>query len=767
MINFYGGQKGENYVVSKIFPNRNALIEDLKLDENSEVSLYEIIMISYGEYSSDTGSDYYNNLKADNKHLKLEEGEILFDKDDLNNFNSALFQKVPNGNWQKTDVFIEENVQFDENGDLKNPNDIIQIGLYKYQFLTSSMGATPRLQLFTGEAKEAWEEPEVIEREDFSVAIPRFDLLMPKAPTIIGSNGEKDENGKIINQGIFINPNAKDVNTDINPYQVIKFDIIEKDEDILQIGNNSEISYQNTEKKIFGVNYEANKENSPFQEIQDIRGPEGPPGRPPVLKDGKWYNWTLNNDNELVLSDTGMDASFNIKSTFSSNAFTKEQIINNATTPVGEYKDLLQKSNDIVIGVLTASDDPTKTYTVMYYLKEDTTIGSALFVKSSSDAYLEQGINTYAIEQRVLEQANTTNNIAGAKGYYYIEINVTTKQIRVSETRTNPPKIIKTENKLTPNTSFTTPEGWIAGDGISLINDSKYDYLSHDNTAVISQIENDIITYTGELGFTTIAEVGTPKIDDYTIYVPSKPDKGQVLIREGSIAFGDRTKSNGLYSLAEGRETEARGNYAHAEGRQTIANYASHSEGYGSKAYGQVSHAEGQKTEARASFSHTEGDHTIAGSTTQHVQGRCNIIDTENKYAHIVGNGSSPTNRRNIHTVDWNGNAWFAGNIISKKYDNITLNADQWSFNDNTNAWIYTIKIQDIDITLTNYSDFDIIIDLDYSKIPNINKQQIYLYHKEYSKLGRGYSVIDNENAQIIVFDVKPEINLPILIKVV
>jgi hypothetical protein len=58
MVNFYGGQKGENYVISKTFPNKIALLDDLRLEENSDIGLYEIVMISYGEYSNYENSDY-------------------------------------------------------------------------------------------------------------------------------------------------------------------------------------------------------------------------------------------------------------------------------------------------------------------------------------------------------------------------------------------------------------------------------------------------------------------------------------------------------------------------------------------------------------------------------------------------------------------------------------------------------------------------------------------------------------------------------------
>lgn len=33
-------------------------------------------------------------------------------------------------------------------------------------------------------------------------------------------------------------------------------------------------------------------------------------------------------------------------------------------------------------------------------------------------------------------------------------------------------------------------------------------------------------------------------------------------------------------------------------------------------------------------------------------------------YAHVVGNGTSTSNRSNAHTLDWSGNAWYAGKIL-------------------------------------------------------------------------------------------------------
>ena len=61
--------------------------------------------------------------------------------------------------------------------------------------------------------------------------------------------------------------------------------------------------------------------------------------------------------------------------------------------------------------------------------------------------------------------------------------------------------------------------------------------------------------------------------------------------------------------------------------------------------------------------SHAEGYGTQAKSNYQHVQGKLNVPDTANRYAHIVGNGTSEVNTSNAHTLDWDGNGWYAGNL--------------------------------------------------------------------------------------------------------
>lgn len=138
---------------------------------------------------------------------------------------------------------------------------------------------------------------------------------------------------------------------------------------------------------------------------------------------------------------------------------------------------------------------------------------------------------------------------------------------------------------------------------------------------------------------------------------------------EYSHAEGNVTTASSYSSHAEGSCTTASGSVSHAEGSNTTASAdCSHAEGLSTVASGDYSHAEGSTTIASGKYSHTEGCYTTAVNESQHVQGEFNIVDTtgtastRGKYAHIVGNGTS-SKRSNAHTLDWNGNAWFAGNV--------------------------------------------------------------------------------------------------------
>lgn len=102
----------------------------------------------------------------------------------------------------------------------------------------------------------------------------------------------------------------------------------------------------------------------------------------------------------------------------------------------------------------------------------------------------------------------------------------------------------------------------------------------------------------------------------------------------------------------------------HATGAYSVALGDGNSEGA-------LSFTQGSGT-AKGQYSAAFGKSTYASSTAQIATGQYNIEDAENKYAHIVGNGErvyDPERYKwnilpsNAHTLDWDGNAWFAGNI--------------------------------------------------------------------------------------------------------
>lgn len=105
----------------------------------------------------------------------------------------------------------------------------------------------------------------------------------------------------------------------------------------------------------------------------------------------------------------------------------------------------------------------------------------------------------------------------------------------------------------------------------------------------------------------------------------------------------------GANSIVEGYGTQATLDAAHAEGSTTEAtNYAAH--------------AEGGNTHATGIRSHAEGSYTYAASNMQHAQGKFNVVDSDQIFADIIGNGADNNHRNNAEAIDWNGNLYLAGN---------------------------------------------------------------------------------------------------------
>ena len=160
---------------------------------------------------------------------------------------------------------------------------------------------------------------------------------------------------------------------------------------------------------------------------------------------------------------------------------------------------------------------------------------------------------------------------------------------------------------------------------------------------------------------------------NYNFNLPSKNDETSAdvdLISDNFRTVDDivkqvqddvsKTPTNLVNGSAEG---SLRGINAKAENDEYIMREDAVALGYGTEASGRISHAEGSGTTASGDISHAEGLNTIASSYCQHAQGKYNIADNDNKYLHIVGNGEAEGDRSNAHTLDWSGNAWFAGDV--------------------------------------------------------------------------------------------------------
>ena len=175
------------------------------------------------------------------------------------------------------------------------------------------------------------------------------------------------------------------------------------------------------------------------------------------------------------------------------------------------------------------------------------------------------------------------------------------------------------------------------------------DYSDLTNKPKINNVELSGNKSSSDLGITNLNNVLDGNAIGSARTIGAKDSEGQPL---------------GEYAWAEGSNTIARGWGSHAEGNNTIASgESSHAEGSYTTASGIQSHAEGYNTTASGQISHAEGRGTVAQGKNQHVQGIYNIEDTTS--AHIVGNGGDNYSRSNAHTLDWQGNAWFAGDVYT------------------------------------------------------------------------------------------------------
>lgn len=112
---------------------------------------------------------------------------------------------------------------------------------------------------------------------------------------------------------------------------------------------------------------------------------------------------------------------------------------------------------------------------------------------------------------------------------------------------------------------------------------------------------------------------------------------------------------------------------------------------------GTGSAALGKDVEASGIGSCAEGNGTVAKGAYQHVQGKYNVPDIKEKYAHIVGGGSKGA-EKNIHTIDWQGNAEFAGDVIANGCDEVpSVSLRKISEGENQNVFTTATELEELE----------------------------------------------------------------------
>ena len=229
---------------------------------------------------------------------------------------------------------------------------------------------------------------------------------------------------------------------------------------------------------------------------------------------------------------------------------------------------------------------------------------------------------------------------------------------------------------------------------------------------------------------------------------------------DGSVRTSNSTPEDASYKLgtdafAEGKGTKANGNFSHAEGFNTTASAAySHAEGRETIASGSVSHAEGTGTVASGIRSHAGGYGTIAKGENQTAIGKYNVEDASNKYAFIIGNGTSST-RKNALTVDWSGNVESNGkklateeyvNANGGKIDSISVNGGAQEIVDkNVNITIPT-KTSD----LTNDSNFLSSIPSEYITEEELNLKNYQNDTEVQNKINTEINKLNKDDSAVV-----------------
>lgn len=337
-------------------------------------------------------------------------------------------------------------------------------------------------------------------------------------------------------------------------------------------------------------------------------------------------------------------------------------ITGNDLTPEADFtyiNNVVINNTDSVLGKDTYWNDEVPT---QQDLPSNAQEGEIRIVQDTEDVYIYNGTKWVPFDKNsevdlsnYLTKDNTTPWVPtgpfnpSTKKYVDDSIGGIHIPTKTSQLQNDSDFVIKTTNELTnyytKNNTYTKNEV----DALVAGGSGASDYSDLTNKPKINNVELSGNKSLSDLGIINLNNVLDGNAIGSARTIGAKDSEGQPL---------------GEYAWAEGSNTIARGWGSHAEGNNTIASgESSHAEGSYTTASEIQSHAEGYNTTASGQISHAEGRGTVAQGKNQHVQGIYNIEDTTS--AHIVGNGGDNYSRSNAHTLDWQGNAWFAGDVYT------------------------------------------------------------------------------------------------------
>lgn len=264
----------------------------------------------------------------------------------------------------------------------------------------------------------------------------------------------------------------------------------------------------------------------------------------------------------------------------------------------------------------------------------------------------EYKVGTTTYSNKALSKVSVSlgaGSTAGLKGWYYSDITFGANPvITLSDSQ---PYVFANALRGGSWKSDTPAPNINAGDKISIVNDSKYDFCGE-----VKSISGNKITLKEALPFDSLATsfISSNDPDDWTIYLPERANAGIIDMGAGAFAEGINTQATNIGAHAEGIQTHAYGQYSHTEGFQTEAGYAAHAEGKETIASGSRSHAEGQSTVASGDMSHAQGNSTKAIGKYSHAEGY--LSSAEANASHAEGY-STKTLGDSSHAEGWKSTA--------------------------------------------------------------------------------------------------------------